>query len=715
MIPLLGFLIVNLLYYRQIWLQVIFTDPLWVLTVQGESHIYELVAEKVRENILAGVDPFSSIMSVMYPLGWNFAPDDVAPINGFYFIFLRPFFSIHQSLMLILVLSVLISNISMYVLLRKLGHGKPVSFILGLLFGCTPFVSYRIGGHPTYVALYLFVLPALCFLLLIKETRYWRKVIYSVLLAVTLVIAPLTNLYFTIMIGLMIGVLGLFSIVFDRKKLFSLLYANLKYLIASFTIAFIILIPWLRSVFDWYNVNGYPEARPVTDSVLLSGDILNIIWPARNPYYSQFVKPLQNVLNFNPWFETLMYIGIIIFASSLLYVFIWKKLPSFLKILFSSAIVCYIFTLGPLLRVAGRLTSIPLPYQLLYQIPFMQMARAPARFIVIVFFLLSIISAYVLTHTFKRFNTSKRLFFFIFILLVFFIDNTVIPAQPDTIILPNRIYTFLAQYDKGDPLLEIPFVVRDGIRYFGHKNSVWTSRTHTQHKHFVFGVYAGRVPEDILEYYQVNPLLSSFGRLVDTETKNHQRIVEDINTSDAIKTLDFYNIRFATLLEHQTYSLYAQKLLKKLGFHQIQSENAYTLWERKSKNFRLYEYKFAADDPHIVLGSGWGERERGGRWAQKKIVRLFLQSPENAERLVFRARSLVDNQKVSVFIDSAHLQDVTLTKELEDVIIEIPNSLNNNVHVIQFNFPHLAVPSEVIPGNNDTRQLGAFFENIKIQ
>src|SRR3989344_6716093 len=572
MIPLLGFLIVNLLYYRQIWLQVIFTDPLWVLTVQGESHIYELVAEKVRENILAGVDPFSSIMSVMYPLGWNFAPDDVAPINGFYFIFLRPFFSIHQSLMLILVLSVLISNISMYVLLRKLGHGKPVSFILGLLFGCTPFVSYRIGGHPTYVALYLFVLPALCFLLLIQEKKFRRKIFWSLLLAGTLVLVPLTNLYFAVMMGLLYGILGFFSAMFDRKKLFSILRTNIKYITLSFCVAFIVLLPWLIKIYDWYAINGYPNPRPVTDSVMVSGDILNIIWPARNPFYAPALKPLQNILNFNPWFETLMYPGIIILATSFLYFFIKKKLPRYLKILFSSAIVCYIFTLGPLLRVAGRLTSIPLPYQLLYQIPFMQMARAPARFIVIVFFLLSIISAYVLTHTFKRFNTSKRLFFFIFILLVFFIDNTVIPAQPDTIILPNRIYTFLAQYDKGDPLLEIPFVVRDGIRYFGHKNSVWTSRTHTQHKHFVFGVYAGRVPEDILEYYQVNPLLSSFERLVDTETKNHQRIVEDINTSDAIKTLDFYNIRFATLLEHQTYSLYAQKLLKKLGFHQIQSE-----------------------------------------------------------------------------------------------------------------------------------------------
>src|SRR3989344_4828046 len=263
MISLLGFLIVNLLYYKQIWQQIIFADPQWMLAVQGESHIYELVAEKVRDSISAGANPFSPIMSVMYPFGWNFAPDDVAPINGLYFIFLRPFISIHQSLMLILVLSVLISNISMYIFLRKLGHHQSISFIVSLLFGFTPFVSYRIWGHPTYVALYLFVLPALCFLLLIKETRYWRKVIYSVLLAVTLVIAPLTNLYFTIMIGLMIGVLGLFSIVFDRKKLFSLLYANLKYLIASFTIAFIILIPWLRSVFDWYNVNGYPEARPV--------------------------------------------------------------------------------------------------------------------------------------------------------------------------------------------------------------------------------------------------------------------------------------------------------------------------------------------------------------------------------------------------------------------------------------------------------------------
>src|SRR3990167_2953492 len=87
LITLLAFSLVSLLFYFNLWSQVITPDKPGQLTIQGESPIYEFVAEKVRNNILSFKNPLAPIDSVLYPFGWRFALDDVSPIFGLYFLF----------------------------------------------------------------------------------------------------------------------------------------------------------------------------------------------------------------------------------------------------------------------------------------------------------------------------------------------------------------------------------------------------------------------------------------------------------------------------------------------------------------------------------------------------------------------------------------------------------------------------------------------------
>lgn len=172
------FFFFSVIFYKNIWYQVINKDPETQLTIQGETPIYEFVAETVKNNLLAFKNPFIT-SSVLYPFGWRFALDDSAPINGIYFIFLRPFLSIHQSFMLITLLSVIVSGLSMYYLLRLLKINKTVSLLVSLVFCFSPFISIRIGAHPTYTAFYLFTLPTIFFLKLIKSTHKNKKVFFQ--------------------------------------------------------------------------------------------------------------------------------------------------------------------------------------------------------------------------------------------------------------------------------------------------------------------------------------------------------------------------------------------------------------------------------------------------------------------------------------------------------------------------------------------------------
>jgi len=579
MIAILGFLIINVLYYGQAWQQVIYPDPSGILTAQGESHIYELVAEKVRENILLGNNPFSPISSVMYPTGWNFAPDDVAPINGFYFILLRPLFSIHQAFMLITVLGVLLSNVSMYLLLRQIGHQKPVAFLVSLLFGFTPFVSYRIWGHPTYVAFYIFSLPALFFILLLKNKKSSRGVWYTIGLAISLALAPLTNLYFTVMMGLLVAVVITVGLVFERKLLINTIRKIVKPLIVAILLSLTLLTPWLVMVLKSLARYGYSEARPVTDSVLLSADLLSPLWPARNPFYAPLVDSLSNKLNFKPWFETFMYPGIILLTLSLLYIKIRNKLNSFLLVLYTSAGMLLILTLGPFLRIGGHTSTINLPYQLLYRLPFIQMARAPARFIVPVIFLLSLVGASVLSFLLRKTAQTKKLLVITILVGIVIVDHSVLPAKVETIILPVNIYNYLSTHPQG-PLLEIPFTVRDGIKNFGYANSVWTTRAQILHGHPVFSIYAGRVPTQLFENYKSDPLLKTFGALVDVTTKDQSQVVNQFDIKAAQQSVEKYQLQYVLLKNNETYSDVSGILLDELGFSPKMHDSGYTLWKK---------------------------------------------------------------------------------------------------------------------------------------
>ena len=204
---------ISVLFYPTIWRQMIVSAPADQLMIQGESPVYEFVAETVRQNILAGKNPFAETRQVLYPLGWQFALDDVAPINGFYFLFLRPFLNIHQSLMMIVLGSVIASGLTMYILLKQLKIESLVALLSSLIFGFTPFVSERIGAHPTYVALYLFALPAIFWLRLISVPLS-NKVWSAVWLGISLALPFVTNLYFAVMLAIMIlvflAVYGLF-------------------------------------------------------------------------------------------------------------------------------------------------------------------------------------------------------------------------------------------------------------------------------------------------------------------------------------------------------------------------------------------------------------------------------------------------------------------------------------------------------------------------
>lgn len=601
---IVSYFFVSVIYYGDIWRQIFSSSQSGVIEVQGESHVYEFIAETVRENILHNETIYYA-EDVLYPHGWNFALDDVAPINGAYFLLLRPFLSIHQAFMLITILNVIFSCTCMYMFLRLIGNKRDVAYLGSIVFGFTPFVSYRIWGHPTYVAGYLFVLPAIGLICLYKAKSFTDFVLGTILLVFSWILLLLTNLYFAVMGVVMVfalinGYLLLKTVRFvgkrkvlpsTRNNYFNVLLNNRKRyrnivmsILLSFTVACLFLAPWIIQGVQSLNLNGYPPPLAASDSIPLSADVIQAFWPARNPFYLHPMTAFQELTNFYPWVESFSYPGAILLFTVVAWFIVRHRIADTYTVLLLAALQMYTLTLGPNLKILNNITSIPMPFILMSKVPFFQMARAPGRFIIVVVFLLTIIFAGVLTEIYRKNVRDKfrwRVMIFFFLLSLILVDQTVaVVRKAENFAYPEKTFECLNKLKIDGPLLEIPLFIRDGTKNHGSLNSVWMMRAKLHYDMPVVSVYAGRVPQMIFDSMRVDPLLGPLGDIVNTQTAliEKQKILSRVDFAEARASLRNVGFQSALIKTDEDYVEVVEIMLKRLGFSKVASEDNYELW-----------------------------------------------------------------------------------------------------------------------------------------
>lgn len=710
--------LVSIFSYRNLWSQVIIKDKVDQLTIQGESPIYEFIAETVRNNILALKNPFSKSDFVLYPFGWRFALDDVIPIFGIYFLFLRLFLSIHQSFMLIILLGVIISGLSMYYLLRLFKIDKLIALLVALIFCYSPFVTIRIGAHPSYTAFYLFTLPSIFFIKLISENRRNKKYLFSILLAISLSVVFLTNLYFAVMMVIMVFILLITNYVYFHQQVLKILIRDKIYFLTTFILFFLILSPW---IFEVLKVISFGRDVPSdwNDIISYSADLTNIIIPmGSNPIYRQVLEQLNSkYVYISRIFENFIYPGLIIIISMASFLFISKKLPKLLKPIFFTALLFLTLTFGPYLQIFGLNLRIPLPYIIIPYIPYLQMARSPGRFIVPFIFLSSIVTAFVIQYFIKNIKMKwikiiiLSSFFFIFIF-----DQMVIIGKPTTVKIPNKIYDLLKQ--KTGLVLEMPFLIRDSIKNFGYMNIIWSPYAQLLHHQKIFSVYAGRVPNTIFNYYPRNPLLGSLGRIIDTDIVNNENITDKINLGNFKIAFDFYKISHVIIKNDEKYSATATHLIKNIGFSKIMVDGNYSLWYRKPVAINITEVSFDSDVDELVLADGWGNKEPNvkTRWMMTKSSSIFISLEKVSKKyLIVEGEPIVKSQTEKIFVNDKYIGKMSFPIgkfTRQELII---NNLKQGLNKITLESQDIHDLSKIIPGSQDKRTLSLHIRYIGIR
>jgi hypothetical protein len=601
---ILTFILINVVFNFSLWKE-LFSNKMMV----SDNVITEYLVETSYQNILHFKNPFIT-KTILYPFTTNFSLNDPNTAYVLPFFILRPFFDPHKSLLLITLASFFLNNFIMYLLFRKLKINQNISAIIALVFGFTPFLSQRLlGGHLAYIPIFFFPLTFILIDHLLKLKKKSSKIYISCLFGLLMAIILLSNFYYFFMIILGFIFYAGYWLFTDKKQFLKMLTENAVFLFISILSVIFFLIPWIMAVYDLIKTKGLTKTPGFGGAITLSADVLSFFTPSEyNPLYRKIFSflsfhipyfPKYNHFFLNSW-DKFVYPGLLVIFTYLSIFFLkWrKKFPTVLwnkiKPHFLVSLFFVVLLLGPFLKVFNRwlidldgiVLVIPLPFLILHYLPGLSTLRASSRFAPAFVFLSLIVVAYVLNFVFEKIDKKKQIIIMALLAAIFLFDQFYLIPLKSSETIPVNIYSYLKNKDKG-VVLEIPFTVRDGFKYFGFVHAIQPMAGQLIHGKPIIGGYIARVPNKVFNYYQNLKFIGYLGKIIDKG--NYDPLKEapkelvifkyPYPLDTAKKELMSLNIRYIVLKQDEKYSLLIYNMLISLGFRDSLKDGKYELYE----------------------------------------------------------------------------------------------------------------------------------------
>ena len=365
------------------------------------------------------------------------------------------------------------SAYGMFLLADYLVKHKPAAFVAGLVFGFSPFHFAHLNGQLNFVSIQwmpfylLFLLKALETAPEISRRTRWTNVGLASLFLALNALTEWTLAAFLVMLSFLYLLYRLWWARRDWKVFILGPVLRLGAVLVLFGVLTApVLIPMLNEIRSNKSVTLDPQ-----ESVLYSADLLSFVTPYElHPVLGKFSSPIAQQFTGNPA-ERTTYLGLIALILAACGVwFFWRKGAGFWLL----SLVCFVvLALGPELHIGGRSTftvfklTVPLPYALLYQLPFFSIMRTPARFVLVALLALSVLVAFGVKALSERLNVwlAKRsqktwtgraswgLVGLVSLLIACEFAPYVATAYPN---VPNLYAPIVADQDSSKAVLELP-------------------------------------------------------------------------------------------------------------------------------------------------------------------------------------------------------------------------------------------------------------------
>jgi hypothetical protein len=451
--------------------------------------------------------------------------------------------------------------------------------------------------------------------------------------------------------------------------------------------------------------------RSLDESNAYSADLLAFFVPSpTNPVFGRLTAPLYRRFSGNPYEQT-VYLGFVLLGLA-----VWgvRVAPApKRRLLTLTAAVFFVLALGPFLHVAGRSLALPLPYLLLWHVPFVNGMRVPSRFVELLVFALTLLAAYGLSALSARLGRPQRVVLVCALGAAAAVELASLPYPVMSTRVPE-IYRRIAATPGDFTVLELPLdwhIIRPHYDQAVHGKRLLVG--HPVRSRDKYSEYPAGVP--------LAPWLKDPRRLLDGAPPDAHR--------DAQRFVDFFDVRYVVLHRAYLEPRVFEALDRFVADHFPHGDRwadddvvAYslkappapaTLWPRD------YVVDFGSNREFVLL-SGWSGDERIGdttmQWSKGPASSMFVYLEALGDRVLeLRLRPLTyargPTQAVRVDVNGRPQARLLLTPGWGEYRVPIPSeALRRGLNRVTFTYRYTAAPADVIPGNADPRKLAVAFD-----
>ncbi len=445
----------------------------------------------------------------------------------------------------------------------------------------------------------------------------------------------------------------------------------------------LMMIPELRTEGDIFvEGGGFAD--------VFSADLLGFLVPTM---HHPFLGELVERFSFDHQVGQHLYMGYTVLALALSAILAGWRLRH-VRFWAISALVFWLLSLGPTLRVNGQSTSITLPFSIVSRLPFFNGNRYPSRYSVLLILSLAVLVGFSISMFLgwvgRRFRVAQRaagrgrvrhrttvyLVASLAITTLIVLEHLSVPLPLSDMRIPHVYETLEAETPEDSTLLDIPVAWRNGFRVTGTADTIimFEQYYQTAHGRRLLAGNTSRNPPLKFQYFTEAPVINTLIAL-ETGHRVDPTIVE-ADRSLAAGVLQFFNVS-AVVVHPAEAGLdtvsYVEDTMPVERIYEGEATVAFQV-----ADLPLPEtWSVVPGEWTGALGfvDGWGAPSGNVIWAQRRSSRILALLDGQPQEMAFRAYAPEDSQILRVQVNGHRVSEIRLHLGWASYEVSLPQEL----------------------------------------
>lgn len=535
----------------------------------------------LKQALLGRLNPYETPY-LYYPHGASLLLHTLNPINGFLSLPIHAIFGLVVAYNVMVFASLALSGYAAYLLAYDVIRDRLPALIAGTAFLCSGYMLAQAMNHLNLVSAE-FLIFAILAVRRALATPHWSRIALATLCLLITILGDWQYFLFAVLWATWY----MLALLWKKRRLQTLL-PGLVALGMAGILSLPLFLPTARLAANTPSADTGEAFR-----IKYSADLLDLLIPSNlHSFFGPWATVAQHYkADIHPENKT-AYLGIVLLSLAIFGA--WQRASRFWL---ATAICFALLALGPYLQIAGKLTAIPLPAALLYQVFFIRISRFPERFIVVSLLAFAVVAAFGVRRLLDllaahgRSPTRVRMLTSMFLIGLLILDNLPVPFPVTGIYIPP-VYAALSRDSERYALYEAPVY--------------WCSRSNyllyqTVHAKPIVGGYLSRdLPYPLIEQIPVIRMFAYAEPAYD--------IIAQEPASIAASVFSYFNIRYLFLHSDcggLRYNTLERVALAAAGGKQPQQVR---IPDRSFAIYTIVQPEKAR--PFLGIGAGWAEVER---------------------------------------------------------------------------------------------------------